>query len=236
VAQKKKAPPTKKFSSNINGPHKQYKQGGLTKNTKKRQRKITKKKLRAAGLPIPAATKTDPSKFTKLQKKWYDKLAKMGFKDIEWVDHKTGLGQNSDHLRGSMAKGKPWSPSRAQFFRLLQNYLTHYQFKSRRMDAYILARLNEGKTYREIHAGCRQKYKLRKSLYWLYYHIQKLSNDMLAWNKSHANGMLHPDYTKHQLADESMVRGMPVELPNGLRLDPGWWSENFPDFMREDSH
>jgi hypothetical protein len=234
---KKKAPtPQKKFSSNISGSQIKRSKGGLTKNPKKRQRKITKKKLREAGLPSPAATKIGTPKFTALQKKWYAKLQENGFKDIEWVDHTTGKGQDSDYLKGSLAKGKPWSPDRAQFFRLLQNYLTHYQFKYRRMDYYILARLNEGWTYRRIHEGCQKKYRLKKSLYWLYYHIQGLSQAMLVWNKTHTHGMLNASSARESLNDINLANGLPLEAPNGLKLDAGWWQDNMSDLFKKDSH
>lgn len=230
----------KKISSKLKRSHKQYKGTKLTKSLQtakpRKKQKVGKKTLLAAGLPVPAATKIGTPKFTELQKKWYSKLAQNGFKDIEWVDHKTGKGQDSDYLKGSLAKGKPWNPDRAQFFRLLQNYLTHYQFKSRKVDRFIMTRLNDGWTYRKIHAECRKKYKFKKSLYWLYYHIQKLSQAMLIWNKTHEHGLLHPSNARNMLNDDLQFAGQDLIAPNGLKLDAGWWQENMSEWFNTSKH
>lgn len=72
-------------------------------------------------------------KFRELQKKWYDKLKKDGFEDIEWVDHKTGVGQNSSFLKNSLSTRKKAceggfaSSKRFQYYRLASNFLHNYK-------------------------------------------------------------------------------------------------------------
>ncbi len=198
----------------------------------KRRQKVGKKALKKAGLPLPATCKIGSPEFTKLQAKWYAKL-KPDFDDIEWTDSRTGKGQNSDYLRGSLAKGKPWSPERAQFYRLLQNYVTHYQFKARRLDRFIMTRLNDGWTYRAIHVAAKKKYKLRRSLYWVFYHIKELVTDMVKWNREHKQGLLNPANADSWATDALLADfGQPHEheAPNGLKLDAGWWVENAGDW------
>lgn len=235
----KRHTPRKKFSR-----HKRLKgkpqAGLLTKAPAKKPRSkrppYSKRAVKAAGLPLPSSTKIGTAEFTALQKKWYDKLEASGFEDIEWVDHTTGRGQDSDYLRGSAAKGRVWSPERAQFYRLLQNYVTHYQFKTRRLDRYIMTRLNEGQTYRQILEGAKKKFKFKKSLYWLYYKIQDLVKDMVIWNKQHKLGLLNPANADSWADDMLLADFGNLVAPNGLRLDPGWLEDNASDWLDEQQH
>jgi hypothetical protein len=230
---KQKATPPKKFSAR----QKQYKAspgkrkltgGGATPPARKRRR-IGKKALKAAGLPVPSGTKLGTPEFVKLQAEWYGKLKAEGFEDIEWMDKKTGLGQNSDYLKGSLAKGKTWAPERAQFFRLLQNYVTHYHFNERKLDRFIMSRLNDGWTYRAIHVAAKKKYKLRKSLYWVFYRVKELVVHMVQWNREHKHGLLNPANADSWATDALLADFGKFEAPNGLKLDPGWWTDNTSD-------
>jgi hypothetical protein len=206
------------------------------KASKRPNRLPSNRALKAAGLPPPAHIKPGSKAYTQLKNKWYSKLTQAGFEDLEWHDKSTGKGQNSDYLRGSAAKGRTWAPERAQFYRLLQNYLTHYQFGSMQ-DRYVMHRLNDGDTYRDILANCKAKYGLKRSLYWFYYYVQDLVKKMVQWNADHKEGLLNPA-NADSWADDALLsdlRGTSgvLEAPNGLKLDQGWWLENMADWWAD---
>lgn len=200
---------------------------------KRRQRPVSGLACRKAGLPEPSRVKPGSKAFKALQRKWDAKLAQAGFEDIECS---TETGERFDnYLRGSAARGRTWSPERAQFYRLLQNYLTHHQFRNMQ-DRFVLHKINDGWTYRQIHAKIKTKYKYKKSLWSLFYYAEELLKGMVAWNTTHAEGMLNPAAqdkwaTDALLADFGQPEGL--EAPNGLKLDAGWWLDNVADWWRK---
>lgn len=203
---------------------------------KRSKRAPTKRELRAASLPPPAPCRPGSAEFKQLEAKWYAKIEAAGFDDLERTVRPDGSkGTNADYLKGSAARGRTWSPERAQFYRLLQNYITHHQFASMQ-DRWVMHRMNDGGTYREILAECKRKYRLKRSLYWFYYYVQDLVKAMVEWNISHAEGMLNPAAqdawaTDALLSDLHGTAGV-IEAPNGLKLDQGWWLENAADWWR----
>lgn len=204
---------------------------------KRRHRPPTQRQLKAAGLPPPATIKPGSKAYKALEAKWDAKLAAAGFEDIETTKRPDGtFGRNNDYLTGSAIRGRVWSPERAQFYRLLQNYLTHYNFK-RKIDRWIMNRLNDGGTYREILAECKSRFKLKRSLYWFYYYVQKLVESMLVWNCSSPEGMLNPanadSWATDALLKDLNGEGSWTEAPNGLKLDQGWWLDNMSAWWRE---
>lgn len=211
-----------------------HKSTAKPKSARKRTRKLPgKRALKAAGLPQPGALAVNSKAYKALQDIWYAKLAASGFDDLEWTKGEPGNSQNSDYLKGSAARGRTWAPERAQFYRLLQNYLTHYQFANMQ-DRYVLHALNDGITYRAILAACKKRYKLKRSLYWFYYYVQDLVAKMVAWNSTHKEGLLNPA-NSDRWADDALLsdlRGTAgvLEAPNGLKLDQGWWLENMADW------
>lgn len=245
VAPRQAKRPQKKFSKQAKAGSRKRKQPAkakpkaakgpvLHRKAIKRSRRLpSNRALKAAGLPPPADIARNSEAYTKLQNEWYAKLAQDGFEDLEWLDKRTGKGHNSDHLRGSASRGRTWAPERAQFYRLLQNFLTHYQFRNMQ-ERYVLHQLNDGQTYRKILAGCRAKYGLKHSLFWFYYYVQDLVAKMVKWNQVHAEGLLNPA-NADRWADDALLsdlRGTAgvVEAPNGLKLDQGWWLENMADW------
>lgn len=208
---------------------------GIRMPFKRRQKAPSAAQLRKAGLPQPTKVKLDSKAFKALQSKWYDKLEADGFDDIERSQHGATKGLNADYMRGGTFRGRTWSPERAQFYRLLQNYVTHYRPVCKQ-ERFVMLRLNDGWTYRKILAKCKAKYKLKRSLYWFYYYVQDLVAKMVAWNGTSEHGLLNPANadtwaTDALLSDLSGQAGV-HEAPNGLKLDQGWWLENMAEWWR----
>jgi hypothetical protein len=148
------------------------------------------KKIRKANLPEPALG-TSKQQFAKLQKQWYAKLAKEGFKDLEWVDHNTGTGHDSGYLRGSLISGKAYHPGRELYYQLATNYLIHCtNLKNYPMDKFIWKLHAGGATYDEIEAEVAKKYKDSISKYTIYYRIKRLAKLCYRWNAKHPEGLL----------------------------------------------
>ena len=144
-----------------------------------------KRRMRQLGLVEPI-TKAD--NFAAIQKQWYSKLAKTGFKDLEWVDHSTGRGQNSDYLRGSLAAGKPYHAGRALYYQLATNYYAHCA-RLKGYNRFIWGLHANGATYEDIIAQVKQKYKRKTTIYTLYYQIQELARKCWNWNNEAQEGL-----------------------------------------------
>lgn len=157
----------------------------------KRRRKPQQKKAPRIGSPA----------FAKLQKQWYGKLEADGFNDIEWVDHKTGLGQDSDFLSKPAAHfPKVYKRETELYFQMVRNYLT-WKKPMPRLDRFILSRHSEGKSYREIIEDWQAKTGEKKSLFFIFYNLKRIKQDVLAWNASNKEGLLNPAQTEVYLSE-----------------------------------
>lgn len=198
-----------------------------------RRKKVTPQPPRAKTKnAYKAPPKPGSAEFNRLQRKWYDKLADDGFVDIERREDGT---MNEYYLRFSF-NGKIF-PARAQFFRLLQNYVTHglTKAKARRKDNFILRCYNEGMHARQIvKAMASRKFKQPNSLYWLHYHLQTLVEKMIAWNKTHPEGLLNAA-NADRWADDCLLADMGLDLGNGVLIAQGWWAENVGEWW-DSSH
>lgn len=91
----------------------------------------------------------EPS-FKKLQKKWYDKLKKEGFKDIEQSDGNLKEWASSRLLTpGHMPSRTLWNDSVEQYFRLAGFFLNDYEFKSE-LEKYIWSLHCDGRSIKDI--------------------------------------------------------------------------------------
>lgn len=131
------------------------------------------------------------AEYAKLQKKWYDKLADEGFKDLEWVDPATGGGHNSPYLRGSLNGGKPYHAGRELYYQLASNYYVHCKnLKNRPQQRYMWLLHSEGHTYDDIVAALRKKYGEGPSVYTVFYQLQHLAKLCYKWNLTNKHGLL----------------------------------------------
>lgn len=71
--------------------------------------------------------------FIKLQNKWYDKLRKSGYDDIEFLNKQTGRGQDSPYLSSTKNRStykirKKYSSASSAYYRLSSIFLAHGEF------------------------------------------------------------------------------------------------------------
>jgi hypothetical protein len=149
--------------------------------------------------------------FRELQKEWYDKLADDGFEDIEWIDHKTGKGQNSRFLKNSshhcqlsnkiLSAETLSSSKRFKYYRIASHFLHNYNkfndlddcaaSKRYQLSKTLWEMHTDGATYRKISRSLRELTGESKlySVYWVYYRIRKLQKIMIDWNGNDPKGL-----------------------------------------------
>ncbi len=131
--------------------------------------------------------------FAGLQKHWYDKLKAEGFDDIEWTDHKSGIGQNSDYLkRADQQRIQHVKPNTYEYFRLCTNYFTNCTRWKSNYHRTSWKLYCEGATYRQILDFCNAKYKQKRTLFYMHYIIKQLEAKCMVWNERSKYGMLNP--------------------------------------------
>lgn len=126
--------------------------------------------------------------FIKLQNIWYEKLAKSGFSDLEWLDKNSGKGQNSPFLRQKLQKFKHLSASelsnRAKFFIGALQFSQDYKFPSR-LHKYVWQLYSEGISYRDMIPLIRRRnFKHVPSIHWISIHLDRLRQAYEAWQLS----------------------------------------------------
>lgn len=146
------------------------------------------RQIAKAGLPPPAPQLTT-KEFAKLQQQWYAKAAEAGLTDIEWVDHATGRGQDSPHLKGSLALGKTYHVGRETYYQMATTYLHHCK-ALRGYRRFIWKLHSEAVPYEQILQQVKLNYTHPPSIYTLYYDIKKLAELCYAWNRTHPEGLL----------------------------------------------
>lgn len=75
----------------------------------------------------------ETSEFLALRKKWYDKLAKAGFEDIEYIDWRTGESGNLLKGFGHMDAVKHYTPEHERYYELARQHL--WRLRNRRKAA-----------------------------------------------------------------------------------------------------
>lgn len=118
-------------------------------------------------------------KFIEIQNKWYDKLKKSGFKDLEWIDPKTGLGQNTPYLLTEDSKLKDrYNPSEQTYYENALSYYHHGNFKSK-LHKFIWKCHAEGISYRKMRKNIKSRgFKFVPSIFWISVEINKIRKDM----------------------------------------------------------
>jgi len=134
--------------------------------------------------------KLKPAEFIELQKKWYNKLKASGFEDIEWVDHSTGKGQNSDYLkRPDQMRIRAFTHDKQMYYSLCSNYLAHVKIKNTE-HRFVFNKHAEGLAYRKIMKLFKARFKKYVSIFYIHYHIHKFKKLMFEWNKTNSEGLL----------------------------------------------
>lgn len=107
--------------------------------------------------------------FKKLQKKWYDKLAKSGFEDIE---------KDEDYLKkySTIDNVKNIQPVNETYYRLAGQFFYDYKFKTL-TEKIIWKYHSEGFTYSELPDKVKKFIHIKKRMY--FYIVKRLTNEML---------------------------------------------------------
>ena len=135
-----------------------------------------------------------------LQKQWYAKLADEGFEDIEWTK-----GNNSPYLKTALNTKDPFHfVAKQEYYNMAESYL-HNRMELRGRERFIWKLHSEGATYEEITNAYNRRYKNHKSVYTIYYDVQKILERCKAWHTK-----------QQQLADEELMEEL---RSKGLKID-----------------
>lgn len=128
----------------------------------------------------------DPA-FIKLQNKWYKKLKKQGFEDLEWVDDGKGIGQDSSFLLKPLTNmTKFYKKDVENFYRICRNYAGYGTFASK-LDKYCFKYYADGQSYRQIQKIIAKKHKITLTHVTVFNRIKKIIPTMMRWNNDPTN-------------------------------------------------
>lgn len=153
--------------------------------------------------------------FLKLQEKWYKKAEDSGFNDLEYINFKTGTGQDDLFKRKANALLRSRLHQNSfHYYSLLTNFITHNQFyKGKGSTANFVAKLYaEGIPFRTIILKAQEeKKKFASSLHLKAIHVivKQFVKDALKWNKEHEEGLEYPgtDEAILDMADSIALKG-----------------------------
>jgi hypothetical protein len=123
--------------------------------------------------------------FIKLQNKWYDKLSKKGFHDLEWLDTLSGAGHSTPFLRKSLNKFKQLDndtiKKSVEYYSAAQDFASHYEFPSK-LHKRIWLLFADGISYRKMIPIIKSfGYKHIPSIFWISIHLNKMKKDFWIW-------------------------------------------------------
>ncbi len=117
--------------------------------------------------------------FKQAQKKWYDKLKKEGFEDIEWINHETGYGQNTPWIKNYKKTVNEKKMHEHNDYYSKCSYFLHYgKFKSR-LHKKIWEFYCEGLSYRNMVKRLKKenRFKYIPSIFWISIHLNQMINE-----------------------------------------------------------
>lgn len=177
-------------------------------NRASKPKRASKRKKRTYKPRQKPPIKLGSPQFAALQKKYYAKLAQKGFKDIEWVDHSTGKGQQSSYLKGSDAnKQFAHGTSTLDYYRLCSNFLVHNEKHLTPRELLVWHHWTEGKTLRDIVVLYNKRFKPKRYLYWIFRLFEQLEARCMDWNISHPEGLLNDANTDFYITDLPLKKG-----------------------------
>jgi hypothetical protein len=151
----------------------------------------------------------DKTKLWNQQRKWYAKLKRSGFQDIEWQGGNSTHGLDSRYLKNPALRYKSrFNENTLEHYRLMQNFNEHYKFK-RKMHRFVFSEYCSGTTFREIlrrlyNSGFNKylrktpkrkkaRYTAALSLFTLHHLLKDLITTAYEWNRTNPEGLLNPD-------------------------------------------
>lgn len=158
----------------------------------------------------------EEAEFAKLQKHWYTKLKAEGFKDLEWVDSKTGFGHDAP-FRGSKSLSylrSKYSPGTEEHYRRCRVFLAHYKFtRKERQLKYIMNWHTEGLSLRDMLVEMEHQsqswdnppFKKVYSVYWVHCRLQEILDFVDFWHYLDEHGLDNP------ANDEFVINDIPLK-------------------------
>lgn len=133
--------------------------------------------------------------FLELQKKWYAKLERKGFEDIEYFNFKFGKNTVAAFIKGSSYNiCKRYNRSTETYYRLARNFLEHATFSSKYLKTLWFLHC-DGIPYRKLSKKMQQihkknmKMKMKFSTFWISVHIRRLASQCFQFNATHKEGI-----------------------------------------------
>jgi hypothetical protein len=134
---------------------------------------------------IPKVFKT--KEFESLKSKWYKKLEKSGFEDLEHSD------ENSPYLKhGSFqASMQFYTQEKETYYRLWTNYLSHNKIEDHKLNL-VFSMHSEGETLTQITNLLKSRnFKKPKSIFWVQKTIHAKFAEVHKWNENHEEGLFY---------------------------------------------
>lgn len=187
---------------------------------KQRDKARNRRLMHKNGLQPPTNIRVGTPEYQALQDKWYSRVSEAEakkpederFKDIEWQEN-----PNSPFLKQSGAKPRLLTPGKQLYYALCRNYLTHARRALCGMDRRAWELHADGLAYRKILKTLRREYRLKKSIYWIYYYVKGIEARMYQWNRVHAEGMLNPASTDG-FADDALISDFGLSIAQPYEL------------------
>lgn len=163
---------------------------------------------RKRGQPTKAIAMPDGTRYTKQQfkdeqNKWYAKLKSEGFKDLEWTDEETGIGQNSPYLKHNDSNRQSvYAGSQLNYTRLAENYF-RYEASSMHPEEFLVWKLHvQGLTFRKIVSEYNKTFTIKqRSLFYVFKIYEALKAKCLQWNKQSRDGLLYEGPKEFEVLD-----------------------------------
>lgn len=154
-------------------------------------------------------------KFIKLQNQWYKKLRRSGFKDIEWLDEKTGEGHNTSLIESGTPRTKTLILGHLtksyEFFYNCRRFGVYHQFE-RKEDKVLWDLYSDGVSYRSI-IKLAKRDKKRK---WNLFTISTRVNEILVIMGEHMR--MYPEIYSHDpIENEDLEYGLKNEPIEGYQ-------------------
>jgi hypothetical protein len=154
-----------------------------SKNSKKSLLKCIKKntKIKKSQKPDDHKKFWLQRKFVKLQSKWYKKLSKAGFSDLEHFSEFYGASQASPFLRNPIANLRSkFTVSTQIYYQHAQDFAKYGNFPSKLLQ-YLWQLHSDGVSYRQIIPLIAKKFKRTYSIFWVSQKVNKLKKLMFLY-------------------------------------------------------
>ena len=134
------------------------------------------------------AHKKSKEDFKKLQAKWYKKLSKNGFEDLECYSPKTLQCPNTPYLRRCSSEyanlSSPDALQKLEYYQDASAFYHEHKFPSR-LHKFVWLMHTQEISYRKMQSRIHSRgFKKTPSLFWISVHLNKMKKAFIAWRLS----------------------------------------------------